>query len=70
MVLRDCTGTYLKHEGKDYHVCNVETLQIYPDSAIITATFRPLSACPGADKDVVCALYHANEGWVKVTSVE
>lgn len=31
VIVRDCTGTYLRYQKKDYHVCNPEKLQIYPD---------------------------------------
>lgn len=70
-VIKDCTGSYLRFEGKDYHVCNREKLAAYPDGTVATATFKRLKECNGTAKDdIVCALYHQNEGWIAVSSIK
>ncbi len=71
MVVKDCTGTYLRFEGKDYHVCNLEMLAPYTDSAEVTATFKKTTECSGSAKDaIVCQMIHANEGWITVEKIE
>lgn len=69
-VVRDCTGTYLRHEGKDYLVCNLEKLAPYEDGAFVMANFRKISECDEPNNDVVvCYMYHPNEGWINVEYV-
>jgi hypothetical protein len=71
IVLRDCTGTYLRYNRKDYHVCNLEKVESFPDGTLIMATFKRIKRCDGSAKNViVCMSLHANEGWVEVEKVK
>jgi hypothetical protein len=65
-IIRDCSGTYLRFEGKDYHVCNFEKLETFPDNAAVTASFKKVDNCTDM---AVCLLFHENEGWVEVTDI-
>ena len=70
-VVKDCTGTYLNFEGKDYHVCNPEKISSFSDGAIVKATFKKLKECDGSAKDmVVCMMMHDNEGWIDVEEIK
>ncbi len=68
-VVRDCTGTYLRFNEKDYHVCNLEKLSSFVDGTTIKAIFKKEKKCK--DKDVaVCMLLHHNEGWIHVKKIK
>ena len=70
-VERDCTGTYLRFDGKDYHVCNLEKVASFADGVTVKARFKKLRACNGSARDaIVCAMIHPNEGWIEVSSIE
>jgi len=70
-VERDCTGTYLRLDGKDYQVCNLEKVSSFSDGATVTATFRKIKECNGSAKDaIVCYMLHANEGWIEVDKIK
>jgi hypothetical protein len=70
-VERDCTGTYLSLDGKDYHVCNLEKVSSFSDGVTVTATFKKIKECNGSAKDaIVCAMLHANEGWIEVDKIK
>jgi len=70
-VIRDCTGTYLRFDGKDYQVCNLETVASFTDGATAKVAFRKISECNSSARDVfVCKMLHANEGWIEVRSIE
>jgi hypothetical protein len=70
-VERDCTGTYLLLDGKDYQVCNLEMVSSFPDGATVTATFRKIKECNGSAKDaIVCDMVHKNDGWVEVEKIK
>jgi hypothetical protein len=68
-VIRDCTGTYLRVDGKDYNVCNLDAVAAYADGATIDARFKQIADCPEAADRIVCYMLHENEGWVEVLSV-
>lgn len=70
-VIRDCTGTYLRMNGKDYHVCNPEKVASFYEGATVTATFKKIKECNGSTKDViVCLMVHENEGWIEVDKIK
>ncbi len=70
-VVRDCTGTYLHWEGKDYKVCNLEKVSPFPDGTTITATFTKTNNCNGSAKNaIVCFMLHDNEGWIEVNNIK
>ncbi len=69
-VERDCTGTYLRLNGKDYKVCNLEKVSSFSDGATVTATFKKINECRGSAKDaIVCFMLHENEGWIEVDKI-
>lgn len=69
-VVRDCSGTYLRLDGKDYHVCNEEKLSSFSSGTNVTATFKTLQNCKVLEEKIVCKLYHKNEGWVEVVNLK
>jgi hypothetical protein len=68
LVVRDCTGTYLRDDGKDYHVCNVGKLSKFSDGETVDATYHVISSCNS--DEVVCMMLHPNQGWIEVDSVK
>ena len=70
-VVRDCTGTYLRFEGKDYHVCNSEKLASFRNGMTVKATFKRIKKCDGsANNETKCLMIHSNEGWIEVEKIE
>jgi hypothetical protein len=69
-VIKDCSGTYLRLDNKDYHVCNPEALVNFPNGTTVKASFEKLKSCTSLDNEIICELYHINEGWVKVKKIE
>ena len=70
-VIRDCTGTYLHFNGKDYHVCNSDKLSSFENGVIVKATFKRIKKCEGsANHETKCLMIHSNEGWIEVEKIE
>lgn len=70
-LLRDCTGTYVRYNEKDYRVCNLEKTNSFSDSSIVKITFKKISVCEGSAKDqIVCMMARENDGWIEVLSIE
>jgi hypothetical protein len=68
-VVKDCTGVYLRVDGKDYHVCNDGLLEKYSSGASVMATVKTISDCPEQSDRIVCMMFHENEGWVEIVSL-
>jgi hypothetical protein len=70
-ILIDCTGTYLRQDGKDYHVCNIEKMAGFSDGETVTATFMRVEKCNLISSDsITCDLLHVNEGWIEVEKIK
>lgn len=68
-LVRDCTGTYLRYQEKDYHVCNADILSDYHDGDKMIIRFRKIKKCTQQEGQIVCMMFHENEGWIKVKKV-
>lgn len=70
IVIKDCTGSYLQWHGKDYRICNMESVDNYSSGTKVTATFKKIKECHGsANEKFFCAMAHAHEGWVEVIRI-
>ena len=68
-VIKDCTGSYIRFNGNDYHICNVEIVESYDNGTEVKAFFKKKDDCPDSD-EIVCEMLHNNEGWINVTKIE
>lgn len=70
-VVRDCTGTYLRWQDKDYHVCNTETTDPFKNGTKVKTVFSPIKECTSpVVGQPVCDMYHQNEGWIEVSIIK
>lgn len=71
LVLRDCTGTYLKINQKDYHVCNTNLTNRFSDNSFVEVIYTKISVCTGeANNGIVCMMYRENEGWIEIKNIK
>lgn len=66
-VIKDCSGSYLRFDGKDYNVCNYSALDPYANGATVTASYKTLNGCDNGR--VVCKIHHTHEGWIEVIKI-
>ena len=69
-IVRDCSGTYLRISGKDYQVCNSEMIKNFANNSVINVTYEKAENCPEFQGQIVCMLYHENEGIIRIKSVK
>jgi hypothetical protein len=70
VVKRDCTGTYLHFNDRDYKVCNTEMLTNIANGDSIEATFTAIKKCNGtANGAINCAITHEYTEWVEVKQI-
>ena len=65
----DCTGTYLRQDGKDYKVCNIEKVAGFSDGQTVSVTYTNIEDCNIVVGDG-CKLLHKNEGWIEVLTIK
>ena len=69
-VIKDCTGSYLRFNNKDYHICNFEIVDEFGDETEVKASFNKIETCSNLEGIAVCEMYHKNEGLINVTEIE
>lgn len=69
VIVRDCTGTYVRVAEKDYLVCNIELLDKVDTGDTVRVRFQPIEKCARLDTTIVCMMYHPNEGKVQLKKV-
>ena len=69
-IISDCTGSYLRIDGKDYLVCNTDKLKNFSKDATVEVTFEKIDKCPEFDGKVVCMMYHENEGLIRINTIK
>lgn len=67
-MVRDCTGSYLRINEKDYQLCNPEMLTDFADGSTLHLEYQLVDSCKEqTPSGPVCAMYHEKEGWVYAT---
>ena len=69
-VVRDCTGTYLRMDGKDFQVCNIGKLSLFSTGTAVNATFRKIDNCKRLEDKVICKMLHPNEGLIEIVKLK
>lgn len=69
-INRDCTGTYLELNDKDYLICNPTMTDSYQDGSSVKVKFESELSCPSNSGSFICELYHKNYGFVKITEIQ
>ena len=69
-IVRDCTGTYLKLNNKDYLICNPAIASSFADGSQVQVKFQHVSDCPNDPNQVMCELYHHRYGFVQITKIK
>jgi len=66
-VIKNCTGYYLRVDGKEYRVCNYMKLNAYSHGISIEVNFKEIKKC---DSDqIACQLAYPYESDIRVTYV-
>lgn len=60
IVVRDCSGTYLNLNGKDYFVCNPDKITSVLDNSELLVTYAPCDEC--TDRQTHCTIARPFEG--------
>lgn len=67
-VIKDCTGVYLRIDGKDYLVCNDDVLSGKEDNEMVKVRYEIINECD-QPPELQCYMAHDYEGVIEVKSV-
>jgi hypothetical protein len=66
-IIRDCTGTYLRIDSLDYHICNIEIAKTFASGTKVNASYSQSFSCQ--NNQIVCYMLHQNQGWIEITTI-
>ncbi|MEO7049078.1 MAG: hypothetical protein ABI091_27485 [Ferruginibacter sp.] len=70
IIIKDCTGTYLRLNEKDYKVCNLEKVSSFQSDTNVRVTFKQLKNCEGtANSTPICYLLHQYVAWIEIEDI-
>ena len=69
-INRDCTGTYLELNNRDYLICNPSMTNSIPNGESIKVKYNKKSSCPSNPDLILCELYHKSYGFVEITEIK
>jgi hypothetical protein len=67
VVIKDCSGTYLRQNNVDFLVCNTEDFEMYEGGERINVKFKDIYQCK--DTTTKCIWYHPYAKSVKVKKI-
>lgn len=69
-VQKDCTGTYIRWNNQDFHVCNTEKTDNIASGTTVKVSFNTIKNCNGtASQAIVCMMLHENAGWIEIKQI-
>ena len=70
VLLRDCTGTYLRIKNTDYKVCNLKKVADFESGTTVSVSFKKIPECNGdGNFEILCKMLHHFESWIEVEGV-
>ncbi|MGB4773737.1 MAG: hypothetical protein WBP45_01070, partial [Daejeonella sp.] len=71
IVVKDCTGTYLRLNNKDYKVCNFKTVVSFKEGEKVKASFDKIENCSEEiGLPVTCFLFHEYESQITIKKIK
>ena len=67
VLVRDCTGSYIRLEDKEFLICNQKKVSFIETGTKIEVVISQVSEC--TQEGIVCMMLHEHDGFVKVERV-
>lgn len=69
-INRDCTGTYIELNDRDYLICNPLMTDSYQNGKTVKVKFKSKTSCSSNSVSFACQLYHPNSGIIEVMEIK
>lgn len=67
IVIKNCTGNYLRYEDNDFKICNQDIIASHPEGDVVIVSIRYNDQC---SDDFACNLHYPFAGWVEILEIE
>jgi hypothetical protein len=68
-IIKNCTGTYLRDNSRDYYVCNSDLLDSYPAGEKVKVSYSELEECFGILDTISCEMTQPYNGKIEITEI-
>ena len=68
-IIKDCTGTYLRDNSRDYYVCNSDLLDSYSTGDKVNVSYSELEECFGILEAITCEMDHPYKGKIEIAEI-
>lgn len=69
--VRDCTGSYIRFDAKDYKICNYQDVQKYEAGDVIMVSYDSIGNCENSNPEqLTCKMAHMFEHNVHINKSE
>ena len=68
-IIKDCTGTYLRNNSRDYYVCNDDLLEGYSAGDKVKVSYDELEECFGVLEPITCEMLHLYDAKIELTEL-
>lgn len=70
ILIRDCTGTYLRIKNTDYKICNIEKVAVFKTGTTVSVSFKKIPECNGKGNfPITCYMMHHFESWIEIEGI-
>ena len=70
IIVRNCTGTYIRFKEQDYKVCNQELIVKLKSDAKVNVTFEDSNRCKLPKDMAICSMYHPFISSVNIIAIK
>lgn len=68
-VIKDCTGSYIRQNDKDYFICNEEVTSTFETGTKVYVEYNKVNKCDQLN-DAICLMLHLSEGTIEITKIK
>jgi hypothetical protein len=66
IVKKDCTGTYLVVDGKNYDLCKINQVANFPDGATVKVKFKMTECNFSCNNYAICMMVRPSQGCIDI----
>lgn len=69
VVIKDCTGSYIRQDSSDYFICNDESVANFENGSEVSVIYKTVESCEESVGGM-CLMLHLSEGSIEITEIK
>jgi hypothetical protein len=70
VVIKDCTGSYIRQDSSDYFICNDESVANFENGSEVSVIYKTVESCEESVSWAICLMGHLSEGSIEITEIK